>query len=126
MQFNSSLVMKIINSKVDWMDDKTRKAALEKLEFMSSNVAYPDEILDEGKLEEHYRNLELTPGSYLKNVISESRFDFENDLKELRKPVDKKDWKTLAYPTMVNALYSENLNSIRKFLVIKIKYFLIS
>lgn len=39
---------------VDWMDEKTRINALEKAKSMSTHIAYPDELLDNRKLEEFY------------------------------------------------------------------------
>lgn len=48
---------KKILEQVDWMDDVTRKAALEKAESMSTHIAYPDELLDNKKLEEFYENV---------------------------------------------------------------------
>lgn len=40
--------------KVDWMDDHTRQNALDKAKSMSTHIAYPDELLDNRKLEEFY------------------------------------------------------------------------
>lgn len=42
---------------VDWMDDETRKSALEKADAMVTHIAYPDELLDNAKLEEFYNNV---------------------------------------------------------------------
>lgn len=39
---------------VDWMDEKTRQNALEKAQSMSTHIAYPDELLDNKKLEEFF------------------------------------------------------------------------
>ncbi|KAF2888363.1 hypothetical protein ILUMI_17810, partial [Ignelater luminosus] len=39
---------------IDWMDEVTRKHALEKAHAMVSHIAYPRELLDNKKLEEHY------------------------------------------------------------------------
>lgn len=41
--------------KVDWMDDQTKKNALDKAKSMSTHIAYPDELLDNRKLEEFYQ-----------------------------------------------------------------------
>lgn len=39
---------------VDWMDDITRVRAHEKAEAMESHIAYPNELLDDSKIEEYY------------------------------------------------------------------------
>lgn len=39
---------------VDWMDDKTRESAYEKIDAMTTHIAYPDELLDDRKLEDFY------------------------------------------------------------------------
>jgi membrane metallo-endopeptidase-like protein 1 len=40
--------------KVEWMDEDTKKRALLKAEKINSFIAYPDEILDDHKVEEYY------------------------------------------------------------------------
>lgn len=35
---------------IDWMDDDTRKAALDKAKSMTNHIAYPAELLDSEKL----------------------------------------------------------------------------
>ncbi|KAH9628009.1 hypothetical protein HF086_017984 [Spodoptera exigua] len=41
-------------NEVDWMDEKTRQAALEKADSMASHIAYPSEMLDNDKLAKFY------------------------------------------------------------------------
>lgn len=48
---------KKILEELDWMDETTKKAALEKAASMSTHIAYPDELLDNKKLEEFYENV---------------------------------------------------------------------
>lgn len=43
-----------ILNEVDWMDEKTRANAIDKARSMSTHIAYPDELLDNRKLEEFY------------------------------------------------------------------------
>ena len=42
---------------VDWMDEHTKISALEKADAMSTHIAYPDELLDDHKLEEFYADV---------------------------------------------------------------------
>lgn len=46
-----------ILKKVEWMDEITRKNALEKAAAMTTHIAYPDELLDDKKLEDFYANV---------------------------------------------------------------------
>lgn len=48
-----------ILKKVEWMDEVTRKNALDKAASMTSHIAYPDELLDDRKLEEFYSTVGL-------------------------------------------------------------------
>ena len=96
------------------MDDETRKAALDKAESMSTHIAYPDELLDDNKLEEFYAKVDITPGNYLQNILNLTLFGTEYAFEKLRKPVNKSDWVTHGRPAIVNAFYSSIENSIRK------------
>jgi membrane metallo-endopeptidase-like protein 1 len=100
--------------KVDWMDEETKKSALNKAESMSTHIAYPDELLDDNKLEEFYKKLEITPGNYLQSILNLTLFGTEYSFEKLRKPVNKSDWVTHGRPAIVNAFYSSIENSIRK------------
>lgn len=45
----------IINT--TWMDDATKLKAVEKVNAMDANIAYPDELLDDHILEKFYENV---------------------------------------------------------------------
>ncbi|XP_076662918.1 M13 family metallopeptidase neprilysin 2 isoform X4 [Andrena cerasifolii] len=102
-----------ILEKVEWMDEETRKSALDKAASMSSHIAYPDELLDDTKLEEFYEKLELTSDNYLKGILNLTLFGVEYSFGKLRKPVNKSDWITHGRPAIVNAFYSSIENSIQ-------------
>lgn len=40
-----------------WMDETTRRAAIEKATVMSSHIAYSNELLDDKTLEEYYSDV---------------------------------------------------------------------
>ncbi|KAI5692897.1 hypothetical protein M8J75_003309 [Diaphorina citri] len=105
--------MSKILSSVDWMDEVTRRAALDKAKFMTPYIAYPEELLINAKLEEYYSGLEVEPTNYLEAALNLSRFDTNYSISQLRKSVNKTDWKTHAYPTIVNAFYNPYENSIQ-------------
>ncbi|KAL1513423.1 hypothetical protein ABEB36_002838 [Hypothenemus hampei] len=102
-----------ILKKVDWMDEKTKQNALEKAKSMSTHIAYPDEMLNNDKLEEFYSDLELDENKYLKSILNLTLFGTKFSFKRLRQPVNKTDWITHGRPAVVNAFYSAIENSIQ-------------
>lgn len=96
------------------MDEQTRKSALEKAASMSTHIAYPDELLDDKKLEEFYENLELSSEDYVASILNLTLFGTEYSFSKLRKPVNKSEWISHGRPAIVNAFYSSIENSIRK------------
>merc|ERR1719319_1857991 len=56
--------MKKIISNVNWMDDITRKGAIQKVEKMQEYIGYPEELLNVGLLEELYKDLEVFPDQH--------------------------------------------------------------
>lgn len=107
-----------ILEKVEWMDEETRMAALDKAKAMTTHIGYPDEIMDNAKLEEYYKDLEIDPERYLESVLNMNVFGTDYAFNKLRKPVNKTDWITHARPAIVNAFYSSIENSIRKWSLI--------
>lgn len=105
---------KILLSEVNWMDNKTRESALTKANAMVTHIGYPDEIMDNKKLEEYYEDLEIDPDTYLESVLQMNIFGTNFSFNKLRKSVNKTDWQTHARPAIVNAFYSSIENSIRK------------
>ncbi|XP_058793376.1 neprilysin-2-like isoform X2 [Phymastichus coffea] len=102
-----------IIEKVDWMDEETRLAALEKADAMSSFIAYPNELLDDNKLDKYYESLTIERGNYLESILNLTLFATEYTLSQLRKPVNKSDWITYGDAAVVNAYYSPNDNSMQ-------------
>lgn len=100
---------------VNWMDEKTKKAALNKLHSMSTHIGYPDEIMDNSKIEKYYENLKIDEHNYLSSVLNMNVFGTDYAFNKLRKPVNKTDWVTHARPAVVNAFYSSIENSIRMY-----------
>lgn len=99
---------------VPWMDPTTRMAALDKVKAMTTHIGYPDEIMDDKKLEEYYEGLEINPDTYLESVLRMNVFGTDYAFNKLRKSVNKTDWVTHSRPAIVNAFYSSIENSIRK------------
>jgi predicted metalloendopeptidase len=113
---------------VPWMDNETRKSALQKLASMTTYIGYPDELMDDDKLIEHYKNLDFDESKYLETILNLNIFSTVKSLEKLHDPVDKKDWRSHGKPAVVNAYYSSIENSIRKLksverLYLHIRYF---
>lgn len=104
-----------ILKKVDWMDEVTRVSALEKVSTMATHIGYPDELMDDAKIAEYYKDLEFQPDStYLNTILYMNKFGTTKAFKKLRIAVNKTDWITHSRPAIVNAFYSSIENSIRK------------
>lgn len=99
---------------VDWMDDETRAAAMEKLAKMATYIGYPDEIKNVTLLEEYYDGLEIDPEHYLESYLKLKAFTVKKSFGKLWQPVDKTEWDRHAQPAQANAFYSSIENSIRK------------
>ncbi|KAL5273947.1 Nep2 family protein [Megaselia abdita] len=106
-------VFENILKEISWMDNETRGSALNKLQKMTTHIGYPDEILNDSKLEEYYKNLDIDPEKYLESVLKMSVFGTNYAFNKLRKPVNKTDWLSHAKPAVVNAYYSALENSIQ-------------
>ncbi len=88
---------------LDWMSDKTKEAAKDKLKAITVKIGYPDKWRD-------YSNLNVSPNSYVSNILASNHFDFEYNMNKIGKPVDKEEWHM--FPQTVNAYYNPSANEI--------------
>ena len=88
---------------LDWMEEKTKEKALEKLGKFNVKIGYPDKWRD-------YSKLAIENDSYVKNYLRANEFEFNRQLNKIGKPVDKDKWGM--YPQTVNAYYHPLLNEI--------------
>ncbi|MFO0656628.1 MAG: M13 family metallopeptidase [Polyangia bacterium] len=84
-----------------WMDEPTRKAALEKLTRIANKIGFPDKPRS-------YDALKTQPGSHLANLSAASAFEARRELAKIGKPRDKNEW--LMTPPTVNAYYEPLFN----------------
>jgi len=77
-----------------WMSDATKQAALTKLAKMQVMVGYPEKFRD-------YSKLAMKPDDLYGNVKRSAAFEWDYQLSDLGKPVDKKKWGMS--PATVNA-----------------------
>ncbi|MDR3597544.1 M13 family metallopeptidase [Clostridium sp.] len=94
-------------NKLDWMSDVTKKKAIEKLDKLNVQIAYPDKWEDYSKVE--IRSYE-EGGSLWENIENLSKFAREKAISELNEPVDKN--KFAFPPQTVNACYNPTSNTI--------------
>jgi len=89
-------------TKLDWMSDRTKQKAFEKLDTFMPLLGYPDTWRS-------YESLELGD-DYVANIRAVQAFEWRYDVGRVTKPVDRKEW--LMSPAMVNAYYWPNTNGI--------------
>ncbi len=86
----------------DWMDEETRQQALLKLSTFEPRIGYTKKWTD-------YSSLEIGD-SLFDNALALNAFQWQDQIKELGKPVDREKW---GYPPQtVNASYNPLLNQI--------------
>jgi len=88
---------------LDWMDDKTKAKALEKLATFNPKIGYPDKFKD-------YAGVKVGRDSYWDDVVSASRWNVNDGRMQIGKPVDRARWGMT--PPTSNAYYNPLLNEI--------------
>jgi putative endopeptidase len=92
---------------LSWMSPETKKSAVEKLKKVTIKIGYPDKWKDYSKLE--IKSL-VQGGTYFSNMQNVNRWAFQENLADLKKPVDKTTWGMS--PQTVNAYYNPSYNEI--------------
>ncbi|KAJ8664429.1 hypothetical protein QAD02_006091 [Eretmocerus hayati] len=96
----------------NWMDPATKKSAIDKLVAMKSLIAYPDELLDDNKLNDFYKDLTVNPDSFVKTILGINRFAQKRYSTMYKKPMSKFDWTgSFGMVATVNGFYNPNENS---------------
>ena len=92
---------------LEWMSAETKEKAIEKLTKMTVKIAYPDKWKD-------YSALDVKSvkdgGTYFQNSINIGKWNFQEDMKKLGKPVDRTEWGMA--PQVVNAYFNPVNNEI--------------
>ncbi len=87
----------------NWMDEATRKAALEKLAAFEPRIGHPVKYID-------YSSMKVVKGDPLGNAMRAAEFDWQLELSRFPKPVDRTLWGM--YPQTINAYYNPLANQI--------------
>lgn len=85
---------------LSWMDEETRRRALEKMRAIVNKIGYPDRWRD-------YAQVAVGDG-HLANVVAARRFEFDRRAREIGKAVDDLEWHMT--PPTVNAYYNPSNN----------------
>ena len=90
-----------------WMSDATKAKAIEKLNKLTIKIGYPDKWKD-------YSALVLSDvkegGTYFDNMKNLAKWNYQDNLTKLGKPVDKTEWGMS--PQTVNAYFNPSYNEI--------------
>ncbi|CAI6356529.1 unnamed protein product [Macrosiphum euphorbiae] len=105
---------KILSSNM-WMDDKTRKKAMDKAKAMTHKIIHP-ELLDDSKLIAYYENLEVNDQDFYTSLLNCTKFITDYEFSKLRKPVNSVNTSDLVslrgYVALINAFYIPTENRI--------------
>jgi putative endopeptidase len=88
---------------LEWMEERTKRDARDKLARLKTRVGYPD-------VWKSYGGLEIRPDDLVGNVQRAQRFENERRMASLASRGDRGEW--LMTPQTVNAYYSHALNEI--------------
>src|ERR1700736_3555078 len=88
---------------LEWMDEPTKKAALEKLAAFQVKIGYPENWRD-------YSTLRVDRGPFVLNELRAENFEAKRQLNKIGKPVDRTEWGMT--PPTVNAYYNPKMNEI--------------
>ncbi|HYR21442.1 MAG TPA: M13 family metallopeptidase [Chthoniobacterales bacterium] len=88
---------------LEWMDEPTKKAALDKLAAFQVKIGYPEKWRD-------YSTLQIDRGPFVLNELRAENFEAKRELNKIGKPVDRTEWGMT--PPTVNAYYNPKMNEI--------------
>ena len=86
-----------------WMSPETRAQATAKLTAFGVKIGYPDKWRD-------YSGLKIDRASYMQNELRGAAFEFQRQLNQVGKPVDRTEWGMT--PPTVNAYNRSSMNEI--------------
>ena len=103
----------ILDEQNDWMDAETKVKAHEKVDAVSTNIGYPDYIIDESdtRLDDDFADLAIDQDMYT-NYVNLLAFNHKNRLNVINSPIDNTAWDPSLPPAIVNAFYDPTQNSI--------------
>src|SRR3954453_344760 len=76
---------------LDWLDEETRKKAIDKVNHIIQKIGYPiasPDTMSPKSLAEYYAKIEIKGNKYFENVISSQAWASRKKWSEVSKPVD--------------------------------------
>lgn len=96
---------------VDWMDERTRLGAIEKLNSITKVIAFPVDILDTGKIDEYYADYEVVKNDFLQSFLNLRNFIAHKAIERFHHK-NKSQWMTHIHGTAVDSKYYPEENFI--------------
>ncbi|XP_075237459.1 neprilysin-11-like isoform X2 [Lycorma delicatula] len=97
---------------VSWMDQRTKLAAKEKIQYMKKFIGFPSWYTNNiTMLNKYYSGLQMSEDNFINMKEVRKHHNLLN-LNKLRIPVDRDEWPQNEAPVTVNAFYSPFLNAI--------------
>jgi endothelin-converting enzyme/putative endopeptidase len=89
--------------KLSWLNDATKKEALDKLHAIVNKIGYPDRWRD-------YSSVKIARDDFFGNAARATIFESRRQLGKIGKPLDRGEWQMT--PPTVNAYYDPQMNDI--------------
>ncbi|XP_065669105.1 endothelin-converting enzyme homolog isoform X2 [Hydra vulgaris] len=94
----------------DWIDGKTRKGVIQKVDALVAKVGYASYIKKPLELNKRFRKLKIGADKFFENNLNVDKWLRYRLYDKLRKPVDKTKWPM--FPQTINAMYQFYENEI--------------
>lgn len=98
----------------DWMDERTKAKALQKLNNLVIFTGFPEEHRTDDAITRYYSDLVLDDKEFFKSVYKTDHFKFRKQILKYKNSVDKANWENQADALIVDIFYDFDENSIRE------------
>ncbi|XP_034935150.1 neprilysin-2-like isoform X2 [Chelonus insularis] len=98
--------------KMRWLDKKTISDVKGQVKNVTQFIAYADELLDDNKLRNYYKDLKIDGLDYLQSSRNINTFNMKKVCQSLKQEFNYTDWTILDPWTTVNARYVKYANRI--------------
>ena len=96
---------KIILENVTWLDELAKEYYFVTIDYMSSQIAYPAELMDDRILIEYYQDYNVDESKYFETILEHGFLNFKRKLNKLRIPNNKYDWTAHSHADVATAFY---------------------
>lgn len=98
----------------NWMDDESRKNALNKIKTMTNDLAYPNELFDDQKINEYYKDVKFNENdNFIDTIFCIKLLNDKISWRTLRQNIKENRWEYFAKMAVtVNSFYDASINKI--------------